>query len=112
MILNKTINSFVTALTAVNKLLKEKGEAQMSCIDLISLVLLRQQGQDGIGKIGRMRGVSSAAITGNIDSLEEKLLVTRTSTKEDRRKVLISFSPLGEEVLTVASAALDEQLTS
>jgi DNA-binding MarR family transcriptional regulator len=56
-----------------------------------------------------MRGVSTAAITGNIDSLEEKLLVTRTTTKEDRRKVLVSFSPLGEEVLTAASAALDEE---
>ena len=104
-----TIESFVGALTAVNRLLKKKGHSQMSCIDLISLVLIRQHGQDGIGKIGKMRGVSTAAITGNIDSLEEKLLVTRTTTKEDRRKVLVSFSPLGEEVLTVASAALDEQ---
>lgn len=105
----KTIDDFVKALTAVNKLLKTKGQGQMSCIDLISLVLLRQHGQDGIGKIGKMRGVSTAAITGNIDSLEEKLLVTRTTPKEDRRKVLVSFSPLGEEVMTVASAALDEQ---
>jgi DNA-binding MarR family transcriptional regulator len=104
-----TIESFVRALTAVNELLKEKGQAQMSCIDLISLVLLRQHGQDGIGKIGKMRGVSTAAITGNIDSLEEKLLVTRTTPKEDRRKVLVSFSPLGEEGLTAASAALDEE---
>jgi DNA-binding MarR family transcriptional regulator len=104
-----TIEHFVKALTAVNKLLKKKEQPQMSCIDLISLVLLWQHGQDGIGKIGKMRGVSGAAITGNIDSLEEKLLVTRTTTKEDRRKVLVSFSPLGEEVLTTASAALDEE---
>jgi DNA-binding MarR family transcriptional regulator len=106
--LEKTIDNFVKALTAVNENLKQKGHAQMSCIDLISLVLLRQHGQDGIGKIGKMRGVSGAAITGNIDSLEEKLLVTRTTTKEDRRKVLVSFSPLGEEVLLVASTELDE----
>jgi DNA-binding MarR family transcriptional regulator len=102
------VESFVKALTAVNKLLKEKGQPQISCIDLISLVLLRQHGQDGIGTIGKMRGVSGAAITGNIDSLEEKLLITRATTKEDRRKVLVSFSPLGEEVLTTALAALDE----
>lgn len=107
--LDITVENFVKALTAVNELLKRKKHAQLSCVDLISLVLLRKHGQDGIGKIGKMRRVSGAAITGNIDSLEEKLLVTRTTTKEDRRKVLVSFSPLGEEVLTAASAALDEE---
>ena len=103
-----TVESIVKALTAANELLKHKGHPQMSCVDLISLVLLRQHGNDGIGKIGKMRGVSGAAITGNIDSLEEKMLVTRTTTKEDRRKISVSFSPLGEEVLLVASTALGE----
>ncbi len=104
-----TAESFVRALTAANELLKEKGHVPMTCIDLISLVLLKQHGQEGIGKIGKMRGVSGAAVTGNIDSLEEKLFINRTTTKEDRRKVLVSYTPLGEEVLTCASAALDEQ---
>jgi DNA-binding MarR family transcriptional regulator len=76
----------------------------MSCIDIITLVLLKQHGSEGVGKIGKMRGVSGAAVTGNIDSLEEKLLITRTQTREDRRLVLVTFTPLGEEVLSAMEA--------
>ncbi len=103
------VESFVMALTASNDLLKEKGHIPMSCIDLITLVLLKQHGSDGVGRIGKMRGVSRAAVTGNIDSLEVKSLISRTQTREDRRKVLVTFTPLGEDVVTIAEAVLEEE---
>jgi DNA-binding MarR family transcriptional regulator len=51
------------------------------------------------GALAEMLDLSPSAMTNRLDRLEEDGLVTRTRDTEDRRGVLVSITPRGEEVL-------------
>src|SRR3954469_10432310 len=75
-------------------------KAGLNSVDLECLDLLVTGGPATAGQIGQRTGLTSGAVTGLIDRLEQAGFVRRTPDRHDRRKVLV-------EVLPDRMAALD-----
>ena len=60
--------------------------------------------------LSRILNMTPANMTGIIDRLEEKELVKRTRTKEDRRKTLIVLTEKGKELSERLSDPIEEKL--
>jgi MarR family 2-MHQ and catechol resistance regulon transcriptional repressor len=67
----------------------------------LSVLLLLQSAPEGLplGEIGRQQVVTKANVTGLIDRLEQKGLVTRHTT-DDRRVVLAKLTPEGARIVS------------
>ncbi|HET6499498.1 MAG TPA: MarR family transcriptional regulator [Amycolatopsis sp.] len=57
----------------------------------------RAEGPLTAGRIARLTGLSTGAVTGVIDRLERAGFVRRVRDTEDRRKVLVEILPVDEE---------------
>lgn len=76
------------------------------------LATLRQLGRAGAlsaGELARGIAVSQATITGVVDRLEVRGLVTRTRSAEDRRRVVIELTGAGREVVATSPPPLHER---
>jgi len=94
-------------------------------IDLHSRRLVEQSGLTGpqlvtlreIARFGRVRpgslakaiNLSHATVTGILDRLEQRGLITRTRDGEDRRSVIVEMAPKGETILKDAPSLLQDQ---
>ncbi|MFP3942101.1 MAG: MarR family transcriptional regulator, partial [Thermoanaerobaculia bacterium] len=66
------------------------------------LATLRQLGRHGplpAGRLARGISVSQATITGVVDRLEERALVTRSRDPRDRRRVVVDLTEAGRQVV-------------
>ncbi len=61
----------------------------LSGVDHKYLGLIMQHGEMTAGKLSKLTGLTTGAVTGLIDRLEQKKLVKRSYDASDRRKVLI-----------------------
>ena len=100
------VNNVNSALKAANKLLKDGDHKTISFRELETLIFVSVEGTQGLAKLAQLRGVSSAAITGAVDALEKKKLALREHTAQDRRVIPVRLTPLGNEVLKIASDAI------
>lgn len=76
------------------------------------LATLRQLGRAGslsAGELARGISVSQATITGIVDRLELRGLVTRTRSDEDRRRVVIELTEAGRVVVASSPPPLHER---
>ncbi len=76
------------------------------------LATLRQLGRHGAlsaGELARGISVSQATITGIVDRLESRGLVTRSRDAEDRRRVVIDLAAAGREVVASSPPPLHER---
>ncbi len=96
-------------------------------IDLHSRKLLREVGLTGpqllvlsrVGRVGTATGsnlarsvsLSQSTVTGILDRLEERGLVTRTRSAIDRRRLEIRLTPAGSSVLQSSPPLLQHQFT-
>jgi DNA-binding MarR family transcriptional regulator len=55
-----------------------------------------------IGEIAKAISLSQATVTGILERLVKRGLVSRQRSKQDRRRVLISITPAGEQILAKA----------
>jgi len=94
-------------------------------IDLHSRRLVEQSGLTGpqlvtlreVARLGRIRpgslakaiNLSHATVTGILDRLEQRGLVTRTRDGEDRRSVIVAATPEGQVILKDAPSLLQDQ---
>ena len=94
-------------------------------IDLHSRRLVEQSGLTGpqlvtlreVARLGRVRpgslakaiNLSHATVTGILDRLEQRGLVTRTRDGEDRRSVIVAVTPEGQVILKDAPSLLQDQ---
>lgn len=77
------------------------------------LGLLIRHGPMTAGQLGSRSGLSSGAVTGLVDRLEVKGLVSRHEAPDDRRKVLIVPNPKSiEELLGPSSTKLERRIVS
>ena len=98
------LDNATRGLDAANEFLLEECGKQISLNELSNVVLAYQHGHDGLTVMARERGVSSAAMTGAMDSMEYKGLAERVRDA-DRRKILVNLTERGMEVLRKASLA-------
>ena len=76
------------------------------------LATLRQLGRHGplpAGRLARGIAVSQATITGVVDRLEERSLVTRSRDPKDRRLVVVDLTQAGREVVASSPPPLHER---
>ncbi len=69
----------------------------LTVAELRILRVLREQGTSPMNRFCRETMLSQPTITGVVDKLEERGLVGRVRSREDRREVLIAITPRGEE---------------
>ncbi|MGE0786348.1 MAG: MarR family winged helix-turn-helix transcriptional regulator [Sandaracinaceae bacterium] len=90
-----------------------KGLAKHHSLTLPQLVCLREIVRaDGAtpSQVARAVSLSQATVTGIIDRLEARSMVTRERSEEDRRKVYVRATPRGEELANDAPSPLHEEL--
>ena len=63
------------------------------------------------GELAKRVSLSQATITDIVKRIEQRGLVIRTRDQQDRRKVLISLTEQGEEILNSAPPLLQEKFT-
>lgn len=90
------------ALDAANRFLLEECGKQISLNELGNLVAVYRCGGSGMAYTAGQLGISTAAMTGAMDSLEYKGLATRRPDI-DRRKVQAQITERGMRVLRIAS---------
>lgn len=76
---------------------------------LATLRQLARRGALSAGDLARGISVSQATITGIVDRLESRGLVTRVRDKEDRRRVVIDLTEVGREVVATSPPPLHER---
>lgn len=77
----------------------------LSAADHKYLDVLMQEGPVTAGRLAERTGLTTGAVTGAIDRLEEAGLVRRTRDPEDRRKVIVE--PLREEAMRKIGPAFE-----
>lgn len=75
---------------------------------LLVLQILDERGETSIGEIVKTTQLSNATITGLVDKMAERDLVSRRRCEEDRRRVWLSLRPDGRRALTDAPECLQD----
>jgi len=73
--------------------------ADLTLAELRILRVLRDQGSSPMNRFSTETMLSQPTITGVVDKLEERRLVERIRSVQDRREVIIAITPKGNEVL-------------
>ena len=73
--------------------------SDMTVAQLRVLLLLHTEGQSRMSSIANTLGIAVSTATGIIDNLVKKNLVIRQDGNEDRRVVICSLSPHGQEII-------------
>ena len=73
--------------------------SDMTVAQLRVLLLLHTEGQSRMSAIASTLGIAVSTVTGIIDNLVKKELVTRGADPEDRRVVICALSPQGQETM-------------
>lgn len=74
-------------------------ESDLSVAQLRILLVLQSQGPSRMSSIASVIGVALPTATGVVDNLVKKGLVIRENDSEDRRVVICSLSPQGQELI-------------
>ena len=74
--------------------------SDMTVAQLRVLLLLHTEGQSRMSSIAANLGIAVSTATGIIDNLVKKKLVIRSADIEDRRVVICSLSPQGQEIIS------------
>lgn len=82
--------------------------AGLTASQLLILQLLRQNEELTAGEVARQVSLSQATVTTIIDRLEQRGLVVRERSMQDRRKVFVCLTQAGEKILTDAPKPLQE----
>jgi len=79
---------------------------------LACLLAVKQDGPISSGKLAKSVYLSPSTVVGIVDRLEEKQLVSRMRSSEDRRQVHISITAAGEELISAAPSLLQDTLAA
>jgi DNA-binding MarR family transcriptional regulator len=64
------------------------------------------------GELAKTLDLSQATVTGILDRLETRELVTRVRDQRDKRRVLVSLTEVGRQALSAAPAPLHDQFAA
>lgn len=83
---------------------------QVSSAQLNCVLALYEQGAMSSSQIARSIFVKPSTVTGIIDRLEQKGLVTRVRRSPDRRVITIELTPAGEELARNAPPPIQQKI--
>ncbi len=95
--LHRSVEEIIYHFQCVNAAASELVQ-NLSIGEIKSIVLLGQRGHCIMREIADYLRIAVSTVTGLVDKLEEKNLVTRERSDEDRRIINISLTPQGEEI--------------
>ncbi len=75
-----------------------------------AMATITMLGPQPVGELGRRLGISEPAASLLVDKLEERGLAARVRDEQDRRRILVTASPAGEELATRLRQGRDEQV--
>ena len=78
---------------------------------LKTLFFISNRGSTTTGKLAAALGVTPTNVTGIIDRLLEKNLITRTGDPDDRRVLLLRTTPRGDELVAELRQKRKERMT-
>jgi len=110
------MNAVEEVLTALRRLIRAtdlhsrhlEKTVGLTAPQLLLLQLLRQHGQVTAGWLAKEMNLSQATVTTVMDRLEERKLVARSRSDEDKRKVFASLTESGEKLLVNAPTLLQQ----
>ena len=79
---------------------------------LACLLTVKQGGPITSSKLAKTVYLSPSTVVGIIDRLEEKQLVVRNRSSQDRRQIHISITPQGEALVAAAPSLLQDRLAA
>lgn len=103
----RSLRRIIRAVGLYSKELLRKRNLTTS--QLATLRHLARRGALSAGDLARGISVSQATITGIVDRLETRELVTRIRDREDRRRVVIDLTESGHEVVASSPPPLHER---
>ena len=92
-------------------MLRSWHRGSLSLVHLMVLNLVEADGPQSMGQLAEALDVSVASVTGIVDRMERRGLVERERGEVDRRRILVSLTPLGAGVFSEMSARRRERLT-
>jgi DNA-binding MarR family transcriptional regulator len=84
-------------------------KVKLTIPQLVALKELAKTGDMTIGTLARRISLSNATVTGIVDRLEARGLIERHRTREDRRRVLVCLSEIGEKTIENLPPLLQER---
>jgi DNA-binding MarR family transcriptional regulator len=94
-------------LARIEDILKPFG-LTFAAYEALRLLAFTRTGSMPMGKMGNRLMVHPAAVTNAISKLEQRGLVQRSMSPEDRRVVLAAITPAGRTMVEEATAALND----
>ncbi len=94
-----------------NKMLNRKLKGDLTRGQVYILRLIKQDPQHNISDLAKIMGISLSSVSGLIHSLEQKGLIERQRSKEDRRIINIKFTSQGEHILKEMDRMREEILS-
>ncbi|HEY6494158.1 MAG TPA: MarR family transcriptional regulator [Trebonia sp.] len=94
-------------LARIEDILKPFG-LTFAAYEALRLLAFTRTGSMPMGKMGNRLMVHPAAVTNAISKLEQRGLVQRSMSPEDRRVVLAAITPTGRTMVEEATAALND----
>jgi DNA-binding MarR family transcriptional regulator len=94
--LNEEVRASQRATDTVDELVAEL--LRINRTDARCLDILDQYGRMTAGRLAELSGLSSGAVTGVIDRLEQRGYARRISDPDDRRRVLVDVTPKAQEL--------------
>lgn len=91
------------------KLAKTSG---LTAPQILVMRAIEMEGKRTIGSIAENITVSQATVTNIVDRLSQKELVYRQRAEDDRRKVFVHLTTMGEKLLEKAPTPLQEQFSN
>ncbi|MDO9465046.1 MAG: MarR family transcriptional regulator [bacterium] len=99
----KTVDIYSAKLKMEHKI----NSSQLSC-----LLVLGELGSISLSQLSKKVSLSPSMITGVIDQLESKELVTRARNSTDRRVILIELTEKGKDTLKNAPLSIQKKLVN
>ncbi|MEU8223895.1 MarR family transcriptional regulator [Kribbella sp. NPDC048915] len=104
--LDREVEGIAVRLQVLTRHLERRREAVLATYDLQlwefkTLHMLRRAGtpyRATPGELAKQLGMSAAALTNRIDALERRGFVERTHDRDDRRKVMATLTPTGNQL--------------
>jgi DNA-binding MarR family transcriptional regulator len=94
-------------LAEIERVLRPYG-LSFASYEALRLLAFTRAGELPMGKMGQRLMVHPASVTNTIDRLEQRGLVRRRASPDDRRRILAEITPDGRELVEKATTALNE----
>ncbi len=94
-------------LSEIERVLRPYG-LSFASYEALRLLAFTRSGELPMGKLGERLMVHPASVTNAIDRLEQRGLVHRSPSPQDRRRILAEITPDGRELVEKATRALNE----